>query len=105
MKEKEQNKKTCVVPSIKTRVVHCATTVWFGAQLNFRYDAAIPVEKALDPRGDVLLATKMNGQPLPREHGGPLRVIVPGYIGTEALHTLLQHIEILWLFIVGSVIG
>ena len=30
-----------------------------------RYGASIPVAKALDPRGDVLLAYEMNGEPLP----------------------------------------
>jgi sulfite oxidase len=43
--------------------------------------ASIPIEKALDPFGDVLLAYEMNGEPIPREHGFPLRVIVPGVVG------------------------
>jgi DMSO/TMAO reductase YedYZ molybdopterin-dependent catalytic subunit len=37
-----------------------------------------PVKKALD---DVLLAYEMNGQPLPPDHGAPLRVVVPGWVG------------------------
>eukprot|EP00041_Stephanoeca_diplocostata_P011064 m.179828 g.179828 ORF g.179828 m.179828 type:complete len:564 (+) comp18398_c0_seq9:310-2001(+) len=45
--------------------------------------ASIPIEKALDPYGDVLLAYTMNGEDLPREHGGPLRVIVPGHVGVR----------------------
>ena len=32
-------------------------------------EASIPVEKALDEFGDVLLAYEMNGQPLSRDHG------------------------------------
>jgi sulfite oxidase len=35
-------------------------------------------------RGDVLLAYEMNGQPLTREHGAPVRVIVPGYLGVRS---------------------
>ncbi|KIX93047.1 uncharacterized protein Z520_11320 [Fonsecaea multimorphosa CBS 102226] len=42
------------------------------------YGASIPIEKALDPRGDVMLAYEMNGKPLPPDHGYPLRVLVPG---------------------------
>ena len=47
------------------------------------YDASIPIEKALDPRADVLLAYEMNGETLPREHGYPVRVVVPGGIGAR----------------------
>lgn len=41
-------------------------------------ERSVPIDKALD---DVLLAWEMNGQPIPLVHGGPLRVIVPGYYG------------------------
>jgi sulfite oxidase len=47
------------------------------------YDASIPTSIALDPRRDVLLAYEMNGEPIPAEHGGPLRAIVPGTIGAR----------------------
>ncbi|KAK7867174.1 hypothetical protein R5R35_008371 [Gryllus longicercus] len=47
------------------------------------YGASIPAEKALDPRGDVILAYEMNGQPIPKDHGFPVRVIVPGIVGAR----------------------
>ena len=47
------------------------------------YGASIPIEKALDPRGDCLLAYEMNGMVLPRDHGFPLRAIVPGTVGAR----------------------
>lgn len=47
------------------------------------YGASIPVEKGLDPRGDVLLAYEMNGETLPRDHGYPIRVVVPGVVGAR----------------------
>ena len=46
--------------------------------------ASIPIEKALSPFGDVLLAYEMNDcEELPRDHGYPLRVIVPGHVGVR----------------------
>jgi len=44
------------------------------------YAKSIPVDKALHP--DTLLVYEMNGEPLPREHGGPVRVLTPGWYGT-----------------------
>ncbi|MFJ9062071.1 sulfite oxidase [Streptomyces sp. NPDC102409] len=38
----------------------------------------LPVEKALD---DVILAYEMNGEPLPPDHGAPVRLIVPSWVG------------------------
>ena len=55
----------------------------FGFVLDLFFQASIPVEKALSSYGDVLLAFEMNGKPLPPEHGGPLRIIVPGHVGVR----------------------
>ena len=49
------------------------------------YGASIPIEKAVDKRGDVLLAYQMNGRDLPRDHGYPLRVIVPGHVAARSV--------------------
>ena len=56
------------------------------------FQRTIPVKKALHP--DTLLAYEMNGQPLPVEHGFPLRLIVPGWAG-DSWVKWLQHIEVL----------
>ncbi|KXJ86860.1 Oxidoreductase, molybdopterin-binding domain-containing protein [Microdochium bolleyi] len=49
------------------------------------YGASIPISSAIDPRGDVLLAFRMNDMPLPRDHGFPVRVIVPGHVAARAV--------------------
>ncbi|KAK1574132.1 oxidoreductase molybdopterin binding domain-containing protein [Colletotrichum navitas] len=54
------------------------------------YGASIPIESALDPRGDVLLAYSMNGKPLPRDHGYPLRALVPGHVAARSVKWLSQ---------------
>ena len=48
----------------------------------FRYEASIPLAKAMSP--EVLLAFEMNGAPLAPEHGAPLRAVVPGFAGVRS---------------------
>jgi sulfite oxidase len=52
------------------------------------YGASIPLSKAMDPRGDVILAYEMNGEELTRDHGYPLRVIVPGVAACRSVKWL-----------------
>ncbi|RBI58940.1 molybdopterin-binding oxidoreductase [halophilic archaeon] len=46
------------------------------------YVKSIPLAKALD---DCVLAYEMNGRPLPPEHGFPVRLVVPGWYGTNSV--------------------
>ncbi len=55
--------------------------------------ASINMEKATNPYGDVIIAYEMNGVPIPRDHGAPLRVIVPGYAAVRNVKWL-KKIEV-----------
>lgn len=48
-----------------------------------QYCCSFPFEKAIDPFGDVLVAFEMNGVPIPRQHGYPVRAIIPGHAGAR----------------------
>ncbi|MBI2185195.1 MAG: sulfite oxidase [Thaumarchaeota archaeon] len=61
----------------KAHVKPDATFIVFRCQDS--YDVAIPLEKGL--REATLLAYDMNGETLPRDHGYPLRAIIPGIYG------------------------
>ncbi|KAI9101853.1 Oxidoreductase, molybdopterin-binding domain-containing protein [Phlyctochytrium arcticum] len=49
------------------------------------YGASIPVRKALSQEGDVILAYEMNGEPIPADHGAPIRVVVPGHVAARSV--------------------
>jgi DMSO/TMAO reductase YedYZ molybdopterin-dependent catalytic subunit len=51
---------------------------------------SIPIAKALE--SSTILATRMNGVPLPAEHGGPVRAIVPGYFGMDSVKWIKEII-------------
>ena len=50
-----------------------------------RVRRALPIDKALD---DVLVAWGMNGEPLPLDHGHPVRLVVPGWVGIASIKWL-----------------
>ena len=57
----------------------------------------LPVAKATDP--DTLLTYGMNGGTLPRDHGFPLRALVPGWVGSASikwLHRIVVSSEQQW---------
>ncbi|WP_455377197.1 molybdopterin-dependent oxidoreductase [Petrachloros mirabilis] len=52
------------------------------------YSDSIPLQRAM--AGDVLIAHKMNGVPLPLGHGFPARAIVPGHYGMKSVQWLTE---------------
>jgi sulfite oxidase len=56
----------------------------------FAFGGSIPLDKALST--EVLIASEMNGEPLPPVHGYPLRTVVPGCIGARSVKWLSQII-------------
>lgn len=49
----------------------------------FNYAVSVPWRKVRNAE-EVMLAWEMNGKPLPKIHGYPLRVVVSGYIGARS---------------------
>ncbi|MBI3649174.1 MAG: sulfite oxidase [Actinobacteria bacterium] len=52
------------------------------------YERSLGVAEAL--RDDVLLAFEINGQPLPPQHGFPVRLLVPGWYGMTSVKWLTR---------------
>ena len=53
---------------------------------------SIPYKKGANCFGDVILAYKMNGEDIPRDHGYPVRIIVPGYVGIKNIKWIKEII-------------
>jgi DMSO/TMAO reductase YedYZ molybdopterin-dependent catalytic subunit len=47
-----------------------------------------PIWKAMEPH--TMIALEMNGAPLPHLHGGPARLIVPGWVGSASIKWLTR---------------
>jgi len=62
-------------------------------QEDYWYGASITLSRALRKDAEVVVALEMNGQPLPLEHGGPVRIVTPGIAGARAVKWL-DHISV-----------
>jgi DMSO/TMAO reductase YedYZ molybdopterin-dependent catalytic subunit len=58
------------------------------------FTAGTPVDVLMQPGRDALLAVGMNGEPLPFEHGFPVRMVTPGLYGYVSATKWLVDLEL-----------
>ncbi|CAD7697183.1 unnamed protein product [Ostreobium quekettii] len=54
------------------------------------YGTSVTLAAAMDPSNDILLAYKQNGRWLTPDHGFPVRMLIPGYIGGRMVKWLSE---------------
>ncbi|XP_076955284.1 nitrate reductase [NADH]-like [Bidens hawaiensis] len=57
-----------------------------------KYGTSISIEMAMDPARDIILAYMQNGEKLLPDHGFPVRMIIPGFIGGRMVKWLKRII-------------
>ena len=78
--------------SLKKLLLDCGVDTEMARDVVFRgidgYDDSIPFTRAM--QDDVMLAFLMNGEKLTREHGYPIRLIVPGLYGIKNVKWIVE---------------
>jgi len=58
------------------------------------WDCGTPLAALTDPKRNAMLAVAMNGQPLPVQHGFPVRMVVPGLYGYVSACKWIVDLEV-----------
>jgi DMSO/TMAO reductase YedYZ molybdopterin-dependent catalytic subunit len=58
------------------------------------WTSGTPMDWVMDPSREPMIAVEMNGEPLPRNHGYPARVIIPGLFGYVSATKWLAELEL-----------
>src|SRR4029453_11761557 len=58
------------------------------------FTAGMPTAWVMDPSREPMIALKMNDEPLPRNHGYPARLVVPGLYGYVSATKWLTELEL-----------
>ncbi len=78
--------------SLKQLLLDCGADADTARDVVFRgidgYDDSIPFTRAM--QDDVILAFLMNGEKLPKEHGFPIRLLVPGLYGIKNVKWIVE---------------
>lgn len=53
-----------------------------------KYGTSVPLARAMNPAYDIIIAYEQNGENLQPDHGYPVRLIIPGYIGGRMIKWL-----------------
>jgi DMSO/TMAO reductase YedYZ molybdopterin-dependent catalytic subunit len=65
------------LPEARYAIFHALGSTLSAPQGQSHYIECLPISYLLDPKNECLLALTMDGQPLPQDHGAPLRIIAP----------------------------
>lgn len=55
-----------------------------------KYATSVPLQYIMDTNNDAMLAYEMNDHPIPPDHGYPLRVVLPGWVGARSIKWLTK---------------
>lgn len=85
-------KKVSLKPEAKYAVFHSLGETRSAPEGQDHYIESFPVSELVDPKRELLLVLNMGGEPLPHEHGAPLRLIAPYDLAYKSIK-FIQRIE------------